>query len=58
MCACVSREGGEGRLGTAAQGKGWSMNDINVYLLCPARTRLPVRNGLVNEVKFLGLITQ
>ena len=25
---------------------------------CPARTRLPARNGLVNEVEFLGLITQ
>ena len=25
---------------------------------CPARARLPVRNGLVNEVEFLGLITQ
>ena len=23
---------------------------------CPARVRLPARNGLVNEVKFLGLI--
>ena len=26
--------------------------------LCPARARLPARNGLVNEVEFLGLITQ
>ena len=25
---------------------------------CPARARLSARNGLVNEVKFLGLITQ
>ena len=25
---------------------------------CPARARLPARNGLVNEVEFLGLITQ
>ena len=25
---------------------------------CLAHTRLPVRNGLVNEVEFLGLITQ
>ena len=25
---------------------------------CPARVRLPARNGLVNEVEFLGLITQ
>ena len=26
--------------------------------LCPARARLPARNSLVNEVEFLGLITQ
>ena len=25
---------------------------------CPARTRLPTRNGLVNKVKFLGLLAQ
>ena len=25
---------------------------------CPARARLPARNGLVNEVEFLGFITQ
>jgi len=25
---------------------------------CPPRARLPVRHGLVNKVKFLGLITQ
>ena len=25
---------------------------------CPARARLPARNGLVNEVEFLGLVTQ
>ena len=25
---------------------------------CPARARLPARNGLVNKVEFLGLITQ
>ena len=25
---------------------------------CPPRARLPARNGLVNEVKFLGLISQ
>ena len=25
---------------------------------CPPRTRLPARNGLVNEVEFLGLIPQ
>ena len=25
---------------------------------CPARTRLPARNGLVNKVEFLGLIPQ
>ena len=25
---------------------------------CPACTHLPARNGLVNEVEFLGLITQ
>ena len=25
---------------------------------CPARVRLPARNGLVNEVEFLGLVTQ
>ena len=24
---------------------------------CPTHTRLPARNGLVNEVEFLGLIT-
>ena len=27
-------------------------------VLCQACTRLPVRNGLVNEFKFLGLIPQ
>jgi len=25
---------------------------------CPPRARLPARNGLVNEVEFLGLIPQ
>ena len=25
---------------------------------CPPRARLPARNGLVNEVEFLGLIHQ
>ena len=25
---------------------------------CPAHMHLPARNGLVNEVEFLGLITQ
>ena len=28
-----------------------------VLVSCPARSRLPARNGLVNEVEFLGLIT-
>ena len=27
-------------------------------VLYPAHARLPARNGLVNEVEFLGLITQ
>ena len=34
---------------------------IIIVILCslvPARARLPARNSLVNEVKFLGLITQ
>ena len=29
-----------------------------VLVLCPACLHLPVRNGLVNEVEFLGLIAQ
>ena len=29
-----------------------------VLVSCPPRARLPVRNGLVNEVEFLGLIHQ
>ena len=29
-----------------------------VLVSCPAHTHLPERNGLVNEVEFLGLITQ
>ena len=37
----------------------WAWLTSRVCLvLCPARMRLPVRNGLVNEVEFLGLITQ
>ena len=28
-----------------------------VLVLCPAHAHLPARNGLVNEVEFLGLIT-
>ena len=36
----------------------YHVNDINVYFSCPAHARLLARNGLVNEVKFLGLITQ
>ena len=27
-------------------------------VLCPAHVHLPARNGLVNKVKFLGLITR
>ena len=34
------------------------LNLMNRLVSCPARARLPVRNGLVNEVEFLGLITQ
>ena len=30
----------------------------NYIVSCPARARLPARNGLVNEVEFLGLVTQ
>ena len=30
----------------------------DVVVLCPAHTHLPVKNGLVNEVKFVALITQ
>ena len=34
-------------------------SDGSVLLVsCPAHVRLPARNGLVNKVKFLGLITQ
>ena len=29
-----------------------------IVVLCPAHARLLARNGLVNEVEFLGLITQ
>ena len=29
-----------------------------VVSLWPARARLPARNGLVDEVEFVGLITQ
>ena len=33
--------------------------DINSNLVsCPAHAHLPARNSLVNEVEFLGLITQ
>ena len=32
--------------------------NASMLVSCPARARLPARNGLVNEVKFLGLITQ
>ena len=30
----------------------------DLLVSCPPRARLPARNGLVNEVKFLGLIPQ
>ena len=32
--------------------------DVRSLVSCPARAHLPARNGLVNEVEFLGLITQ
>ena len=32
--------------------------DTGIAVSCPARARLPTRNGLVNEVEFLGLIAQ
>ena len=45
--------------------RGGAMKHVQVCLggsadlvSCPARARLPARNGLVNEVEFLGLITQ
>ena len=34
------------------------LGELGELVSCPARARLPARNGLVNEVKFLGLITQ
>ena len=34
------------------------VDQLRALVSCPARTRLPARNGLVNEVEFLGLITQ
>ena len=46
------------------QGRQWkmSMKDVNGggggVVLCPPRVCLPARNGLVNEVEFLGLIPQ
>ena len=43
-------------LGTVGSGMGGGGR--NALVSCPARARLPARNGLVNEVKFLGLITQ
>ena len=36
----------------------FSESEHYYLVLCPARTRLPARNDLVNEVEFLGLITQ
>ena len=32
--------------------------ECTVLVSCPPRARLPARNGLVNEVEFLGLIPQ
>ena len=32
--------------------------DAGIVVSCPTRARLPARNGLVNEVKFLRLITR
>ena len=40
------------------KGRGVALYPSSFLVLCPAHARLPVRNGLVNEVKFLGLITQ
>ena len=37
---------------------GYGQDKWSTLVLCPARVRFPVRNGLVNEVKFLGLVTQ
>ena len=48
------RERLEGEVGGV---KGWVHARLGV-VSCSACTRLPARNGLVNEVKFLGLITQ
>ena len=36
----------------------WKVNDYCHLVLFPSHVYLPVRNGLVNEVEFLGLITQ
>ena len=36
----------------------WELPCRVALVSCPARARLLVKNGLVNEVEFLGLITQ
>ena len=36
----------------------WTLRLHDILVSCPARMRLPVINSLVNEVEFLGLITQ
>ena len=42
-----------------AMGRGdTELLEVGGLVSCPARARLPARNGLVNEVEFLGLITQ
>ena len=41
------------------RGSWWGFGKDGVGVVsCPPRVRLPARNGLVNEVEFLGLIPQ
>ena len=58
LCAnCSKEEGGWGDGCVGVSGGRWVSERLEL-VSCPAHAHLPARNSLVNEVKFLGLITQ
>ena len=48
MCVCASNEDGEGRLGTAVQGKAWSTLSCEWYQCLPRMKTDRERRGLNN----------
>ena len=57
ICVCVCVGGGK-REGRRVYNVRVHLYECEIIVSCPAHAGLLVRNGLVNEVEFLGLIPQ